>query len=84
MLEFLKSKWWDKYCDWCYMLRNDWVDNLVSKEYKENSVEISIIYIYIGNYKYISYIFEFTSWDCYMDCLKWYFWLIYVFLSLNN
>jgi hypothetical protein len=22
-------------------LRNDWVDNLVSKEYKENSAEIS-------------------------------------------
>jgi hypothetical protein len=41
MLKFLKSKWWDEYCDWCYRLRNDWVDNLVSKEYKENFAEIS-------------------------------------------
>jgi len=50
MLEFFKSKWWDEYCDWCYRLRNDWVDNLVSKEYKGNSVEISeYIYIYIYN-----------------------------------
>jgi hypothetical protein len=31
----------DEYCDWCYRLRNDWVDNLVSKEYKGNSAEIS-------------------------------------------
>jgi hypothetical protein len=42
-------------------LRNDWVDNLVSKEYKGNSAEISgklYIYIYIKNYsyEYISYI----------------------------
>jgi len=57
MLEFLKSKWWDEYCDWCYRLRNDWVDNLVSKEYKENSAEISEkLYIYkkkFGNYEYV-------------------------------
>jgi len=52
MLEFFKSKWWDEYCDWCYRLRNDWVDNLVSKEYKGNSVEISE-YIYIYIYIYI-------------------------------
>jgi hypothetical protein len=48
---FLKSKWWDEYCDWCYRLRNDWVDNLVSKEYKGNSAEISgKLYIYIYNF----------------------------------
>ena len=57
MLEFFKSKWWDEYCDWCYRLINDWVDNLISKEYKGNSVEIlEYIYIKFGNYKYISYI----------------------------
>jgi hypothetical protein len=41
-------------------LRNDWVDNLVSKEYKGNSAEISgKLYIYKKtncSYEYISYI----------------------------
>jgi len=49
----------DEYCDWCYRLRNDWVDNLVSKEYKGSSAEISgKLYIYKKNcsYEYISYI----------------------------
>jgi hypothetical protein len=44
----------DVYCDWCYKFRNNWVDNLVSKEYKGNSVKISVKHISIkkkiGNY----------------------------------
>jgi hypothetical protein len=69
MLEFWKSKWWDRYCDWCYRLRNDWVDNLVSKEYKENSTEISGKYIdkkKFDNYEYMSYNLSLQIWDCYI------------------
>lgn len=40
MHEFWKSKWWDENCDWYYRLRNNWINNLVLKEYKKNSVEI--------------------------------------------
>jgi hypothetical protein len=36
-------------------LRNDWVDNLVSKEYKGNSAEISgKLYIYIKKKNFVA------------------------------
>jgi hypothetical protein len=43
----LKVQMMDGYCDWCYKLRNDWVDNLVSKEYEGNSAEILVKHISI-------------------------------------
>jgi hypothetical protein len=44
----------DVYCDWCYKFRNNWVDNLVSKEYKGNSVEISVKHISIKKKKLVT------------------------------
>jgi endonuclease V-like protein UPF0215 family len=69
MLEFWKSKWWTDIMIGVTGWENDWVDNLVSKEYKWDFTEISVKHISIknnfGKYEYMSYILSSLVWGCY-------------------